>query len=139
MRNKLVVILALAIGLAVSAPLFAHHGAASFETGKAVVLKGTVKEWLYSNPHCLLTLEVKGEDGKVVEWVAETQSPTVMYPAGYRKNSFKPGDQVTVKVEPVKTGRPVGRIVSALTADGTQLGDQSSQGPQARPAAGEIK
>ena len=135
MKNRVVVILALAIGLAVSAPLFAHHGAASFETGKTVVLKGTVKEWLYSNPHCLLTLEVKGEDGKVVEWIAETQSPAVMYPAGYRKNSFNPGDQVTVKIEPVKSGRPVGRIVAALTADGTELG---TLGSEARPGATEL-
>jgi hypothetical protein len=127
MRNRFVVVAALAIGLAVSAPLFAHHGAASFETGKSVILKGTVKEWLYSNPHCLLTIEVKGADGKIVEWIAETQSPSVMYPPGYRKNSFKVGDVVTVKIEPVKTGRPAGRIVAALTADGTQLGDSSSQ------------
>jgi hypothetical protein len=127
MKNKFVILAALAIGLAVSAPLFAHHGAASFDVGKSVLLKGTVKEWLYSNPHCLLTIDVKGADGKMKQWIAETQSPTVMYPAGYRKNSFKPGDQVTVKIEPVKSGEPVGRIIAALTADGTQLGDLSSQ------------
>ena len=82
----MVVILALAIGLAVSAPLFAHDAAASFESVKTALVKGTVKEWHYSHPHCLLTLDVKGEDGKVVEWIAETQSPAVMYPSGYRKH-----------------------------------------------------
>jgi hypothetical protein len=127
MRNRLVVVTALVVGLAVSAPLFAHHGAASFDTSKSVILKGTVKEWLYSNPHCLLTIEVKGADGKTTDWIAETQSPSVMYPAGYRKNSFKVGDVVTVKLEPVKSGQPAGRIVAALTADGTQLGDMNSQ------------
>jgi hypothetical protein len=126
MRNKFLALVALVIGLAVAAPLFAHHGAASFDVGKSVVLKGTVKEWLYSNPHCLLTLEVKGADGKMTQWIAETQSPKVMYPAGYRKNSFKVGDAVTVKIEPVKSGEHVGRIVAALTADGTELGDLSS-------------
>ena len=127
MRNKFVGFVVLVIGLVMSAPLFAHHGAASFDTGKKVVLKGTVKEWLYSNPHCLLTIDVKGEDGKVTEWIAETQAPAVTYPAGYRKNSFKPGDQVTVKIEPLKSGQPAGRIIAVLTADGTQLGDSSSQ------------
>ncbi len=126
MRHRILILASLAIALGLSAPARAHHGAASFDTGKKIVLKGTVKEWLYSNPHCLLTLEVKGEDGKITEWIAETQSPAVMYPAGYRKNSFKPGDQVTVKIEPVKSGQPAGRIVSALTADGVQLGDLSS-------------
>jgi Family of unknown function (DUF6152) len=127
MRNRLIVAAALVIGLAISAPLSAHHGAASFDSGKMVLLKGTVKEWLYSNPHCLLTLEVKGADGKVTQWIAETQSPTVMYPAGYRKNSFKVEDVVTVKIEPVKSGQPAGRIVAALATDGTLLGDLSSQ------------
>jgi hypothetical protein len=136
MRNRLYLLFALAVGCALAAPAFAHHGAASFDVGKTVILKGTVKEWLYSNPHCLLTLEVKGEDGKATEWIAETQSPAVMYPAGYRKNSFKVGDVVTVKVEPVKSGQPVGRILAAITADGIQLGALNST---ARPATGELK
>ena len=127
MRSMFVVFAVLVIGLAISAPLFAHHGAASFDTGKKVILKGTVKEWLYSNPHCLLTIDVKGDDGEVTEWIAETQSPAVTYPAGYRKNTFKPGDQVTVKIEPVKSGQPAGRIIAVLTAGGTQLGDSASQ------------
>src|ERR1700730_2304085 len=127
MRNKFVGFVVLVIGLVMSAPLFAHHGAASFDTGKKVVLKGTVKEWLYSNPHCLLTIDVKGEDGKVTEWIAETQSPAVTYPAGYRKNSFKHGDHGTGQIEPVKSSQPAGRIIAVLTADGTQLGESSSQ------------
>ena len=127
MKNKFAGFVVLVIGLVISAPLFAHHGAASFDIDKKVVLKGTVKEWLYSNPHCLLTIEVKGKDGKVTEWVAETQAPAVTYPAGYRKNTFKPGDQVTVKIQPVKSGQPAGRIIAVLTADGTQLGDSASQ------------
>jgi hypothetical protein len=87
-----------------------------------VTLKGTVTQWVYMNPHCLLALDVKGEDGKVVQWVAETQAPGIMYPAGYRKDSFKPGDEVTVVVEPVKNGQPVGRIQTAVTATGWTLG-----------------
>ena len=126
MRNKLLLLLALVVGILVATPIYAHHGGASFDPGKMVLLKGTVKEWLYSNPHCLLTLEVKGDDGKTAQWIAETQSPTVMYPAGYRKNSFKPGDVVTVKIEPVKSGQPAGRIIAALTTDGTLLGDLNS-------------
>jgi hypothetical protein len=126
MKQTLSIVLMVLIGISIATPTYAHHGAASFDVGKTLILKGTVKEWLYSNPHCLLTLEVKGEDGKTMQWIAETQSPTVMYPAGYRKNSFKPGDVVTVKLEPVKSGQPAGRIVQVLAADGTLLGDLSS-------------
>jgi hypothetical protein len=70
MRNRLVIVLAVAVVLLSSASLFAHHGGQSILSGKTATLKGTVKAWLWSNPHCLLTFDVKGEDGKVVEWVA---------------------------------------------------------------------
>lgn len=120
MRGRLAIVLA--VGVLMSAPLFAHHGSAAFDNGKTVVLKGTVAQWVYSNPHCLLTVDVKGEDGKVVQWVAETQAPSIMYPAGYRKNSFKIGDEVTVSVEPVKNGLPIGRIREVVLANGTTLG-----------------
>ncbi len=69
MRTECVVVSVAAIGLLLSAPLAAHHGAAAFDTGKKVTLKGTVKEWIYSNPHCLLSLDVTGEDGQVVHWI----------------------------------------------------------------------
>jgi hypothetical protein len=120
MRGTLVIVLA--VRVLTSVPLFAHHGSAAFDSGKTVTLKGTVKQWVYSNPHLLLTLDVKGEDGTVVQWVAETQAPNIMYPAGYRKDSFKPGDEVTVIVEPVKNGQPIGRILKAVLANGTTLG-----------------
>ena len=86
-------------------PGAAHHGAAAYEVGKKVVLKGTVKQWIYSNPHCLLTLEVTGEDGQVVQWIVEGQAPNVVFPAGYRKDTFTFGDKVTITVEPVKNER----------------------------------
>jgi len=91
-----------------------------------VVLKGTVKQWIYSNPHCLLTLEVTGEDGQVVQWIVEGQAPNVVFPAGYRKDTFTFGDKVTVTVEPVKNGRPLGRFLAAVTADGQTLGPANS-------------
>ena len=122
MRKSLVIGLAMALGLLVSVPLFAHHGNASFATDKTLVLKGTVTRWIYASPHLLLMLDVKGENGEIAHWVVESQSPTVMYPSGYRKDSFKPGDEVTVTVSAAKNGKPIGRILEATTADGTKLG-----------------
>src|SRR2546430_16361608 len=122
MKSVRVIVLAAAIGFVSSVPATAHHGAAAFDVGKKVVLKGTVAGWIYSNPHCLLSLDVMGEDGKVVRWIAEGQAPSVVYPVGYRKDSFNFGDQVTVTVEPVKNGRPMGRILAAVLAGGTTLG-----------------
>jgi len=124
MRGRLVIVLA--VGVLLSVPLFAHHGGAAFDIGKSVTLTGTVTQWVYSNPHLLLMLDVKGEDGMVVKWLVETQAPGIMYPAGYRKDSFKPGDEVTVTVEPVKNGRPIGRIQKVVLANGTTLGGINS-------------
>ena len=129
-RNRLG-LFAVAVGLLMSVPLVAHHGSAAFDVGKKVTLKGTVKEWAYLNPHCLLTLEVTGDDGKVVQWVVETQAPNVVFPVGYRKDSFKAGDQVTIIVEPVKNGRPIGRILQATLANGKTLGATPAPAPAA--------
>jgi hypothetical protein len=134
MRSGFVIVSVIAVGLLMALPVAAHHGSAVFDTGKKVTLKGTVKEWVYSNPHCLLSLDVTGEDGKMVQWIAEGQAPNVIFPVGYRKDSFKAGDQVTVIVEPVKNGRPMGRILQAVLADGRTLGVASSP-PSATSAA----
>ena len=121
---RLTAVLALVTPLSISA----HHGGAAFDNGKTVVLKGTVVEWVYSNPHCLLRLDVKGDDGKVVQWIAEGQAPNVIFPAGYRKDSFKAGDQVAITVEPVKNNQPMGRILQSVLANGKTLGRASSAG-----------
>jgi hypothetical protein len=125
MQSRHVVILALAAALFIQLPLFAHHSSAAFDTGKKLTLKGTVVEWVYANPHCMLIFDVKGEDGQVVQWTAETQPPASVFPAGYRKDSFRAGHQVTITVEPFKDGRPYGRILQAVLADGRVLGAEA--------------
>ena len=128
MRTWMVIIFVAAVALSNAPRLTAHHGSAAFDNGKMVVLKGTVREWLYSNPHCLLKIDVTGPDGKVVQWIAEGQAPNTIFPAGYRKDSFKAGDQVTITVEPVKENIPMGRILQSVLADGKILGRASSAG-----------
>lgn len=120
--RKVISCLALsAFVLTASVPLLAHHGAAAFDSGKNLVLKGTVTEWLWSNPHCLLRFDVKGDDGQTVHWIGETQNPVTMLNGGWAKASFKPGDAVTITMNPVKNGLPLGRIVTAKLPDGTVL------------------
>ena len=133
MRNRLVIVFGVAVGLLMSVPLVAHHTASTLYTEKTVTLKATVKAWRWSNPHCLLTLDVKGEDGQVVQWLAETQAPNTVYTEGYRATSFKPGDEVTVTVRPAANGRPYGLLTQAVLADGTKLG--SEEGARGRGAA----
>ena len=113
---------AAAVGLLMSVPLVAHHTGATVLSETTITLKGTVEGWLWSNPHCLLTLDITGEDGEVVQWVLETQAPNSIYASGYRSNSFKSGDDVTVTFQAAANGQPFGRLSRAVLADGTTLG-----------------
>jgi hypothetical protein len=109
--------------LIMSRPIAAHHGAAAFENdpAKRLVLKGTVVEWTWSNPHTLLQFDVKGSEGQTVRWVVEASNPPDMINRGWSIKSFKPGDEVTVTVRPVKSGKPVGSIVQVQFPDGHVL------------------
>jgi hypothetical protein len=123
MRTKVIAALVLAVGVVVtlSVPLLAHHGTAAFENEKKVSVKGTVSEWLWSNPHCLLGVDVKGDDGKVVHWVGETQNPVSMTNVGWSKAAIHVGDEVTITLLPVKNGMPLGRLVSVVLPNGKTL------------------
>lgn len=119
MRNKLTTIF---LGLLlVSVPLFAHHGAAAYDTDKKTTMKVTVSEWFWANPHCFLKFDVKDDKGNVVHWALESSNPADMVNLGWSKETFKPGDQVTVTFMPVKNGNPVGRIQNVVLANGQTL------------------
>ena len=104
-----------------SAPALAHHGNASLDTGNPVTLKGTVAEWVWSNPHCFLKFDVKDAGGAVVQWVAETQNPVTISKAGWTRKTFVPGDPVTVTLQPAKNGSPIGLTRSVVLASGETL------------------
>ena len=123
MRNSPVTIVGVVVGLLfASVTTTAHHGAAAFDVGVEITLTGTVTEWIWSNPHCLLRFDVTDENGEVVPWVAETQNPRNMSNRGWARTSFRPGDQVTLTIEPVKNGRRLGRIRRVVLANGQELG-----------------
>src|SRR5258708_2791498 len=109
MRNKLAAIsLATVFVLAVSVPLFAHHGYVQYDTDKKVTLKGTVTRWLWSNPHCLLQFDVTDDGGNAVHWIAESENPSTLSRIGWTEKALKPGDQITLTALPVTSGNPVG-------------------------------
>lgn len=111
-----------AIALFASVPVFAHHGNAAFDSGKKLELKGTVTEWVWANPHCWLKFDVKDDKGAVVHWVAETNNLADMMERGWTMRTFKPGDEITATIEPVKNGNPVGRVLEVLLPNGQKLG-----------------
>ena len=122
MRNMTVAVSVAALGvLLVSVPLLAHHGAAALDTGKEMTLKGTVTEWIWSNPHCFLQFDAKDSTGAVRNWAVETQNPTAITQRGFSRTLFKAGDEVTVIIEPVKNGQPIGRLLTVVLPSGQKL------------------
>src|ERR1700730_1396702 len=99
MRKRAIEAFALAAGLlSVSLPVFAHHGTSVFDTNKMVTMKGSVTEWDWSNPHCLLQFDIKNEGGQAVHWIAETQNSANIIDKGCRMTSFIPGPEFTVNL-----------------------------------------
>jgi hypothetical protein len=134
MINKLRAIILIAVGLlAVSVPLFAHHGYAAYDTDKKVTLKGTVTRWIWSNPHCLLQLDVTDENGHVAHWIAETENPSTMIRSGWTDKSIKVGDQITLTALPVKSGAPVGRIIDVVLSNGQKLPGRINPANEVKP------
>lgn len=109
MNFKPVAAIALSVGiLLVCAPLWAHHGNSAYDEAHWITLTGTVTEFIWSNPHCQIFMDVKDDKGKVVNWAIESQSPGIMRRNSWTRNSLQPGDQITVTLAPAKNGAPVG-------------------------------
>ena len=106
--------------LAVSAPLFAHHGEANYDTDKVVSVKGTVSGFEFINPHTLITVDVKNDKGEIEKWSCEARSPGMLVRVGgWDKNTLKVGDVITVFGYRAKNGTTVMRLQKLTLADGT--------------------
>ena len=100
----------------------AHHSFAAFDTTRQVTLTGTVKEFQWTNPHCWLHIDVTNADGTVEQWQLEALSPNVLGRLGWKKNSVKPGDKVTVLANPTREGGHGGALISITDASGKKIG-----------------
>ena len=99
----------------------AHHSAAMFDMTKTVAVSGTVKEWQFMNPHSWLQVVALDAEGKEVQWSFEGPSPAgggVSVNSLMRKDTFKPGDKITVESHPMKDGRHAGLLGPVTFADG---------------------
>jgi len=106
MQSKLFAVLGLAVGLLIAAgPLFGHHAQSAYDTKNWVTLEGTVTKVEWANPHIFLFFDVKDASGKIENWGTEFSSPiTLRRDYGWSRNTFQPGDRVTVTGNPRKDG-----------------------------------
>ena len=122
MTRKLTIILCAAVaGFLFAGPMFAHHGAAAYDTSQNTTLKGTVVEFDFINPHCQLFINVADESGALVKWDGEFTNPGTLHRRGWTKDMFKPGDQITMIGNRAKNGANVLRVMKLQMADGKEI------------------
>jgi hypothetical protein len=103
-------------------PAAAHHSGAMFDHGKIIALTGTVRLFQWTNPHCYIQLVVRNDKGADEEWSVEMAAPTHLMGQGWKKNSLKAGDRISVTLHPLLNGDKGGEVETATTTDGKPLG-----------------
>jgi hypothetical protein len=104
MKSQFAALLAGAAFVAMGAPASAHHSFAMFDALHPKEISGTVKEFRFVSPHTILIVTVKGDDGIEKEWILEGGAPGLQVREGLTSKSLKPGDEVTVTVNPLHSG-----------------------------------
>jgi hypothetical protein len=99
----------------------AHHSTAEFDYSKTVFLTGIVKEFQWMNPHSYVEIMVPDKSGVLVQWSIEVGTPDINIKAGWRKDSIRPGDKVSLNVAPARNGSRHGTLRVMTLPDGRQL------------------
>lgn len=122
MHAKLCIIVAAAFLLLAAMPAAAHHAfAAEFDSDKPVKVKGSVTKVEWVNPHAWIYVDVKGDDGKVVNWHFELGPPNALFRLGWKKDAIPEGTQVEISGYRAKNGENVGNGRSITLPDGREL------------------
>jgi hypothetical protein len=104
-----------------SGPAFAHHGGSAYDSAHPMTLTGTVKEFQFIQPHPLITLSVKDDQGNAVDWSVEMTAPNHLVHFGWSGKKLKPGDQITVTGLPSKNGLKVLNLRKISNASGQEI------------------
>ena len=113
------IVLAFVTVVALTSTVAAHHSfTAEFDITKPIMLTGTVTMVRWSNPHGWIYIDVKGEDGKVVNWAFETAAANALYRRGTRPEDFPAGMQVTIDGYLARNGTPTATSGKLTFPDG---------------------
>lgn len=123
MLNKVLAVLSvMAVFLLVSGPMSAHHSDSMYDEEHFVSLTGTVNRFEFVNPHVLIHLDVKDENGNVVTWTTLGGPPNRMSKgSGWTSKTFKQGEELTILGFPFRDGRPGMLFQKILRADGEDV------------------
>jgi hypothetical protein len=106
--------------VAAVSPLLAHHSW-PVDTSRAVTVKGTVTGYEWGNPHVMIGLDVKADDGSTEKWSVGGPSTTRMEANGWDKSTLKPGDVITATGYRFSDGQRILRLDKVLMASGKEM------------------
>jgi len=100
-----------------------HHSVAMFDREHPIQLVGVVREFKFANPHAFIVLEVTAEDVRPMIWNLEGDSSNSLKWDGWSSQTVKPGDELRLTVEPLRSGAPGGVWHARKTTykDGTPI------------------
>lgn len=110
-----------------SLPAEAHHSFARYDFDKEMVVQGTVKEFQFTNPHCWIHVAVT-ENGKTQTWSLEGGSTSALLKAGWKRNTVKPGDTITISFHPTREASTEGSMMVLKDINGVPFAGITPRG-----------
>ena len=104
-----------------SGPVYAHHSTAEFDMTTSIAVKGTVTKFEWTNPHAYIYMEAKDDKGNVVQWSAEMASLGMLSRVNWKRDTLKPGDEITIYGNRAKNGKTILRLEKIAFANGQVL------------------
>lgn len=136
--SRCAVIGALLAGASCITPVaLAHHSFAMFDREKEVTLVGTVREFQWTNPHAFIEVDVPDAQGAPEKWSVEMNSPNNLTRQGWKSSMLKPGDKVSVTLNPLRDGKRGGLFVSVVLSNGKVIKDPTRRQRPPPEATGE--
>ena len=123
MKTRLFASLLWCAAFAAAQPVLAHHSFAMFDTAKRLTMSGTVTSFEWTNPHAYIEIDVPDEKGVTKHWSVELGSTSILMQAGWKFTDIKPGDKISVVLNPLRSGEAGGLLVTVTVRDGRVLGN----------------
>ena len=121
MKNRLMQLTLAASVLLIPSLVLAHHGQAAYDVTQSVTIKGSVTNFKFTNPHCIVSLDMKDDKGQKQEWQGELTSPNHLVRAGWTAQTFKAGDEITLTGFRAKTGANSMWITKVVLGNGEEM------------------
>jgi hypothetical protein len=121
--SRLIIVLTAAtfLGSGFTFTASAHHSTAIYDSQNPIELRGTVVEWKFTNPHCIIRLEVEKSGGETVIWSLEGGNTAGLFRQGWTPETLKAGDKLLITVRPLRSGAPGGNYSNVRWMDGTPV------------------